>query len=486
MLRLRINFSGVVSRIILLIALTFLCFTVSCGFIDLRPIGVKIEPGSNNSVLPEIFSPVIIRFDTAMIKNETEGNLHISSDSGIVRGDTYWNGNNFYFVPIPGWTAGTRYTLSLLGTLRSVDGRETRVEHFVSFFAINKNDPPLLEFHNPSDGVSVSTNNFVMEFHFSKSMDRHSVESALTLEGIRETTFEWLVDDKILKVSAGNVLSPWLFYRWSLRDSAKCNDGIPLPKTYSGNFITDLDQTLPEVIDVYPVLYADGSWFPTGACFETKLGQGQGAAVVFNKPMGENALRSLRFDPSLTGRTELLSENSIVYIFTRDPEPGTTYTLIVSGDTRDHEGLKIGADFRINFTPDIPLINITSINFGGGFVIENFSATNNFLQVQVNSATGEFYFTINFSLLFNNDGKQNTPQKIKLAPFFPRTLAPVALQDVNWLSSNRLYMRWEGLIATDDIPHYYTLTIPGGRGGINPDTGIFMKEDIVIYLEAIK
>jgi hypothetical protein len=135
---------------------------------------------------------------------------------------------------------------------------------------------------------------------------------------------------------------------------------VPLPKTYSGYFITDKDQTLPCVTNVYPVLNTNGSWFPTGANIETGLGQGHGITVVFNKPMGESALRSLRFEPSLSGRTEFLSENSIVHIFTRDPEPETTYIMIISGDTRDSEGLKIGADFRISFSPDIPFLNVLS------------------------------------------------------------------------------------------------------------------------------
>jgi hypothetical protein len=48
-------------------------------------------------------------------------------------------------------------------------------------------------------------------------------------------------------------------------------------------------------------------------------------------------------------------------------------------------------------------------------------------------------------------------------------------------------MRWEGLSEGDsETPHYYKLTIPGGRGGINCAQGIFMKEDLTLYLEVIK
>jgi hypothetical protein len=410
----------------------------------------------------------------------------VNSDLGVTRGDKFWVGNTLYFVPISGWTPGIRYTLSLQGTIRSIDGREMRIEHFRSFFAISGNNPPLLESFSPLDGTSVSTNDFVLELKFTRSMDKPTVESAFTIDGITNNVFEWLNDDTILKVIPQRILTPWVFYRWNLRDSAKCIKGIPLPKTYTGYFLTNLDKTLPGVENVYPVLFVDGKWYPTGADIETGLGLGQGIAVVFNKPVDENALRSLRFEPSLTGRAEFLSEKSIVYIFTRDPEPGITYTLIVSGDTRDTEGLKILNELRIVFTPDIPLLEIDSIYINENTIFNDFSNLNNFIQIPINQTTGSFSFSINFSQIFDIEEKLSTPQRINITPLFPGTLAPVALQYVNWFSDNRLYMRWENLSSgSNGISNYYKLVIPGGRGGISSTTGVFMKEDIVIYMEAV-
>jgi len=461
-------------------------FFVSCGFVDLRPVEINIEPEKTNSLLPDAHSPVILKFNTEMEKSETEGIMQISSDLGTVKGDRFWKGNDLYFVPVAGWTAGIRYTLSLLGTIRSVDGREIRIERFVSFYAINKNTPPFLEWHSPADGESTGTGNVILEFHFTRPMNRLTVESAITIEGISNKTFEWTGDDSV-KVIPVSTLNPWTTYRWNLRDSAKGADEVPIAKAYSGRFITDIDQTLPKVTDVYPVLYSDGSWYPTGAGIETGLGLGQGIAVVFNKPMGENVLRSIRLEPSLMGRTEFLSEKSVVWIFTRDPEPETIYTLTISSDARDSEGLKITSDYKVYFTPDIPFLNVSSFYADGSPVMGNFSAENNFLKVKVDQGTGEFFFSIVFSLMFSAEEKQNTLTRITLSPFFPRTLAPVALQDADWISNDRLYMRWEGLSAgSDDVPHYYRLTIPGGMGGIKSGTGIYMKENITIYLEAVE
>ncbi|GBU27324.1 hypothetical protein R84B8_00854 [Treponema sp. R8-4-B8] len=455
-------------------------------FVDLRPIGIEIEPAEINSLLPDLYSPVILKFDTEMQKEDVEGILQINSDIGSVMGDKYWEENNLYFVPVQGWTAGVRYTLSFLGTIRSIDKREMLIERFVSFYAINKNSPPLLEQYIPANGSSIGTNNVVFEFNFSRSMEKHTVESALTLEGIGNKTFEWSDNDTTLKVTPDKSLSPWLMYRWNLKDSAKSIDGVPLPKTYSGYFTTDLDQTFPNVTSVYPVLFSDGCWYPTGTNLETGLLPGQGIAVSFNKLMGENVLRSLRFEPSLSGRVEMLSEKSIVYILSKNPEPETSYTLIVSGDTKDSEGLKIGDDYRLNFNVDIPYLNVLSITSANGQLMENFSPTNNVFPVHVDQGTGQITLSIHFSLIFGLEEKQNMPQKISLSYFFPKYLPPVALRNIQWIFDDRLFMQWEGLSVGEEIPYYYKLTIPGGKNGIISDSGFFMKEDVVIYLEAIK
>jgi len=470
----------------LLCIFVFSVINISCGFIDLRPIGIIIEPDVMNSLLPEPYSPVILKFDTEMEKTEAEGILQIGSDNGSVRGDKFWNGNDLYFVPVSGWTAGTRYTLSLAGSMRSVDGRELRIERFIPFYAINRNRHPVLDRFTPSSGESVGTNDVIFEFYFSRSMNKQSVESALTLESIGNKTYEWSADDTVLKIFPDKALSPWNLYRWNLKDSAECTDGIPLSKSYSGYIKTDLDQVLPQVTNIYPVLKADGCWYPTGADIETNLRQGHGIAVTFNKPMGENTLRSLRFEPSLAGRAEFLSEDSIVYIFSRDPEPETTYTLIISGDTRDSEGLKLGNDYRINFTPDIPFLKIISLTVNENTVLNDFTALNNLLPVQIDPGTSRLFFSVYFSLPFNYEEKLNLMQKITLTPFFPKTLPPIALEYISWISDDRLYMRWEGLTSGEDNIHFYKLTIPGGKGGISSDTGIHMKENITVYLEVIK
>ena len=471
-----------------LLALLCAILFASCGFLDLRQVEIQIEPEEIDSLLPDQYSPVILKFNTEMIKKDAEEIIQINSDFGAVKGDKFWRGSELYFIPVSGWTPGIRYTLSLMGILRSSDGRELRLDRYVPFYAVNKNAPPVLEWHYPSNGASVSVNNISFEFHFSQSMEKLSAENALILEGIGNKFFAWSSDDKILTVTTDKALTPWIVYRWNIKDTAKCKDGVPLPKTYSGYFTTDFDRVLPYVTDIYPVMNSNGAWYPTGAKIESGLEYGDGIAVSFNKPMGESVLRSIRFEPSLTGRTEYLSEKSVVYIFTKSPEPETVYSITISNDAKDSEGLKIGTDYKINFIPNIPYLYVLSLYVDeDNIFINDFSEHNNVLPVKIDPEDKELSFSIRFSLPFNLEEKQNIIQRITLTPFFPRTLSPVALKDADWVSSDRLLMCWEGItISENAIPNFYKILIPGGKNGISSETGIFMKEDMVIFVEAVK
>jgi hypothetical protein len=195
----------------------------------------------------------------------------------------------------------------------------------------------------------------------------------------------------------------------------------------------------------------------------------------------------LRFEPALSGRMEFLSEKSIVYIFTRNPEPEKIYTLIVSGDTTDTSGLKIGDDYKINFTPDTPYISILSFSAEDISLDIGKNTSSYCLTVPLKSATGEILIKIRFyPLFYNNEEKQNIALKISLNAFFPKTSVPIALKDAGWISYDILQMKWEGLSTSIEEPHFYKLTIPGGKGGITMLDGTYMKEDFIVYLEAVK
>lgn len=481
---------------------------VSCGFIDLRLIGFSIEPDTPDAVLSSEYGTVNITFNTEMDRQATEGIIKVTSDSGSVDGDVSWAGNTLIFRPVAPWTAGIRYALNASGMVRAADSRELRIEKVVFFYALNKSPVPQLESFAPSDGASVEsvigdTGNLsghspVLELRFSCPMDRFSTETAFSIEGMSNKIFDWSDDDTRLRISPEKNLSPWKSYRWTLADSAKSREGVPLAKSLSARFITDADRLLPRVNGVYPAIFTDDMyWQASGETLENGFGASQGIIIEFNKPMADNASNLIRFDPSLAGRAERISETAFVYIPNRDPQPETSYAIIISADAQDSGGMKMGEEFREHFTADIPYLRIISFNVDGtdaaidltnadtaksGGDLYNGEA----LAVQADvPGGGALRFTIGFSLPFELEAKQNIPRSISLAPFFPGTLPPIALRFVTWISDRHLRMEWEGLQpGTADELHFYRLAIPGGRGGIDTGNGMYMREDQYIMLEA--
>jgi hypothetical protein len=465
-----------------------------CGFVDLRPIGIEIFPSGAYTALPSESSPLRIWFDTEMMKAETEAVLQVSYYGGFVEGDLRWEGRTLYFVPASAWKPGVRYVLKLSGTVYSQDGRELLLSEVIPFFALSPVSVPCLNSVSPEDGASTAAfapGETVLEFTFSLPMDRRSTETAFTFDGSGPWYAEWLDDDRFLRIRCEKPLSPWTVYRWSLSEEALGREGAPLAAGVSGSFVTDDDRLRPEPVGILPLLKGEEenpglwrSWIPTGLDFETGLGPGQGIGIEFNKPMdGESLRRSLSFSPSLSGRTEDLSPVSAVFIPDRNPDPGVIYTMTISGDVLDDRGLKMGDDRVFFFKADIPFLAIASLNIEREDGIDEIEiparggSSPVFIDVP---GGGVLRFTVVFSLPFIPEAKGSESFRISLEPFFPADLSPVALRFVRWLSPYRVRMEWEGLEAGTE-PHYYRLSLPGGRNGINNGHGFYLEENFSFY-----
>jgi hypothetical protein len=500
------GFGGVNSRMLrigtaFLIPLMLLC---SCEVIDLRPIGVQISPGEPYGILADYYTPVILNFDTEMIKNETEQVITVSFSGGSVEGDLRWEGNTLFFTPVAGWTAGRRYTLSLMGQIYSVDGRELRLARYIPFFAVSRSELPGLESFFPADGASVGVtpeDGGVVILNFSMPMDRRSTEEGFSISGIGDKTFEWEEDDRILRIRPDKALSPWTNYRWSL-DHALSREGAPLAKPVSAQFVTDLDRSHPLVLEVFPLLPADPPnpedgrdpafflpWVRTGARMEDGLGIGQGIGIQFNKPMDKESLRkAVRLEPALSGRIELLNEDFLVYVPDKDPECETRYTLIISGDTQDKKGLRMGEDFITYFTPDIPLVRISSLFVNTELVSmpeggEGPRSYTFYLEGTASAAA----ITLVFSLPFSQEAMVTAALEIALDPWFPASISSAVLKTATWSSEDTLRLEWEGLEpGNSGEPHFYRFTIPGGKNGITNGRGSYMKNTQTIYLEVLE
>ncbi|MDR0474866.1 MAG: hypothetical protein LBH43_14475 [Treponema sp.] len=482
------------------ICLVILLFPV-CGFIDLRPIGYSTLPREAYSILSEAYSPLSVIFNTAMQEQETQKCFQVlgssgSRSSGSIEGDFFWTENELSFIPHSPWLAGVRYVMKLSGTARSLDGRELLLHEELPFFAFSPSRLPFLESFSPYDGASVGisgTDGIVLTCFFSEPMDKRSTEAAFNCEGLGDKIFQWLDDDKTLLVLSKNQLAPWTNCRWTISEKAMSREGAPLAKEASGRFITDEDRLFPGLTRILPLIKNDqqsswGFWIPIDINMGNGLGPDQAVGMEFNKPMDQESLnRAFSFEPSLPGRVEQPQVNRAVFIPDRNTEPEMIYTMKISRDIKDEGGLKMGEDYFLSFSSGLPFLKISSFTpdrAEGRFYPQNQSL----LTVPVTDVDGGlFCFTILFSLPFSEDAIRESTFRISLEPSFPRILRPVSLKFVRWVSPNMIRMEWEGLEAgKPSEPHYYKLSMPGGRNGIVDGNGSYLKEDTVFIIEAIE
>jgi len=216
------------------------------------------------------------------------------------------------------------------------------------------------------------------------------------------------------------------------------------------------------------------------------LGSGQGIGVEFSKkPDLESLRRAFSFVPSLPGRVEMLSDFTAVYIPSRDPEPEAVYSMRITGALKDTEGLKMGDDFLLPFTADIPYLNIVSFESSLDDEIHFSPLSGSVIPITVNTG-GIIQCYIRFSLPFETSVQIESAMKISLRPFFPGSLPPVSLRTARWINKDILCLEWEGPEpGYGEVSHYYRLVIPGGNSGVQNGRGSFLKNEFFLILEAV-
>jgi hypothetical protein len=474
---------------------------ISCGFLDLRPIGYSLSPAEADAILPEPFSAVKVIFDTEMEQDEVERALAITSPEGTVEGDRHWDGTTLVFVPLAPWKAGIRYNLALKGLLHGKDGRELRISVDHPFYGLLKGEAPVLQFIDPAPGTSVpvqvleadlsAPHGPPLQFRFSRPMNPQTVQDALSIEGIDQIIWAWSHEDQLLSATPKKPLSPWTVYRWTLKTSALSREGIPLGKEASGTFCTNLDTDRPYVEGTFCLGRSGTDWIDLGRSLN-ELDLGQALGLRFSEPMNrESLLQALRIEPSLPGYTVQIDERTVAYVPDRPPEPGTTYVLIVSADTKDLSALSLGQEYREAFTPSIPYLVLRSVqaNTGPSFSGPFSENTQGVYTITPQAPEGKLFINLEFSLPFSAEAKIALLKQVSLAPYFPGSLAPVTLQSATWSSDSTIHLVWVGLEGgSGDMPHYYRLSLAGGRSGITTSAadgmGYWLKESNTLMLEA--
>ena len=460
----------------------------ACGLIDLRPVSVTVDPSTAYTVLKSRDAVISVGFSTEPIRLEAERAFSVQSRSGTVEGDYFWDACGFSWKPVSPWEPGTRYRLSLSGSIQTVDGREARPEIDVPFYAVRFSGPPLIVSFLPDDGASVGVGGnglSVLALVFSESMDGRAVRDALSLRPSAEFELSWNADMTAVTLVPDAPLSPCASYTWTLATTATALDGAPLSSEAHASFTTDLDATAPHVERTYPVIFSGGTWVEAAPDL-AGLDAGHSIAVLFSEAVEEGGARSgIRIEPSRTGYADAVSPRLVVYTPERDWEPETALTLIVSEDVKDLSGLSLVDEYKERFSPIVPFLRVMQVESGDGEISADLVGAA-VLPVTVGTAPeGEFTMIFSFSSAFDAATKVAALEGVSLSVFFPATLPTPTLRGASWPSDDTLSCTWEGLRSSDATStHYYRLVVSGGQSGVYSGSGCYLEEDAAIHLEA--
>jgi hypothetical protein len=466
---------------------------MACELIDLRPIGLQIAADGADGVLAYPWSPIKIVFDCDMMKDETESLVSVKSIRGNTDLDRKWTGNTLVLSPVEAWSPGIEYTVSLSGVIRAADGREERVAEYASFHYGAEEDIPFVVSFYPEDGAKTGVNEktgaFVM-LVFSQSMDKNSVQDALTINGFNEKEYMWNEERTSLTVSNKKNIAPLETYRWTLATTAKSEKGHLLATEVSAQWTSDAETVKPEVFRVYPVVQKENKygfeWNETGNPIETGFGYGEAVKIEFTKRMDAASLKNIvRFEPALSGRIEIINPSKIVFIPERIPVIDTYYTMTVSGEAKDESGITMGGDYIVHFTPDIAYLEAVIIKVSGEPIVNG-----GVVMVKFNPVEAKFAILITFNQTFLNANQIDCVNQIKLTKIFPADAPMPVLISADWTQDKMFNQIWSKLDENGDKendqkhPYYYKYTIPGGQNGITNGRGAYLKEDIIFYINA--
>jgi hypothetical protein len=460
---------------------------VSCAFVNLEPIGVEIAADGPGGALLSAYSPVKIRFDTEMVKPDVESVVSAKSIQGNTEVDRRWEANTLVLTPVQGWSPGVVYTVSLAGVIRAVDGREERVAQYASFRYGSAADIPFVVSFYPPDGAKTGVHEkdgAFVTLYFSQPMDTYSVEDAFTINGFSEKMYHWNEEKTTVTVTNKKNIAPFETYGWTLDAAAKSAAGFSLAKTISAQWTSDAETLKPHVLRVYPVKKKESehgfAWIETGSPIEAGFGYGEAVKIEFTKKMDVSSLENIvRFEPSLSGRIEVINREAVVFIPERDPVIDTYYTMTISGEAKDENGIMMGEDYLARFKPDMLYLDMLSITVLGKSVVNGGTVT---ITLDVAEAKADIAVTFNQPFLTEN--QIDAISQIKLSKLFPADAPVPVLMSADWTQDKMLNQIWSNLSDTDthDHPHYYQCVVPGGQNGVTNGRGAYLKEDIVFYI----
>ncbi len=477
--------------------LTLILLIFSCQIIDMSDIEVTIYPSERNQIIEED-DIIWIEFSENIGQTEAEGFIQLLGPEGIVEGDLTWQDKRLRLRPYEDLTRGFRYNFKFQGMINTIDGRNYQIDKNIPFYAGTDSSKAILVSFTPESGTITSAFDPIA-FNFSKELDTNSFEQNFTINPSADLDFFWENDNSKVTVTAEQKWTNQKLHQWKIPAKVTDTDQIQIAMEYSKTFLVQLDVTPPQILNIQPTIKQnDGTYLPLTALGLTDIENNNDIYFQFDDSIDFASLNSsFSIKPDLDGHLKQISPQEFVYIKGDNFVPAEEHTITFKEGLQDISGNSIPEDIVYNFIPDVPAIQVQSIEIkhkNGNLILDD----TDFNSSDLIGIAGYEYFgadpdyILNFVITLDQQfssseitAKQNFVQGISCETTFPESVSSPFQYSSSWTSENVLSIQFIAFeIASDDEPVYYRFKILGGSISSANLSGSYLLEDVYFYFNA--
>lgn len=466
----------------------FILAASGCSLISLKKLDIACSPSEKDELVPA-GERLWVRFPFLPDTAAAEKLFTVQGGPSLISFDYEWAEETLYLKPVPELMPGVRYVFSYEGIVasRGRKGLNVSISGEIPFFYGSSIGPPSLIKFSP-DGDADTEEPLIMRFD--RAMDPESIAASFSISPLTEYSFSLSESDTVLSIRPENGWVPKTFYTWELGKGALDAKGVPIQRDIKGSFRVQKDISKPKLIQWGPVRLIGSDYYPQPGFYE-----GDDLLLQFSEPVDRGALESaFSIDPDIGG--DLIHSDRGVYIF-RPEKPfamGQTYYVTVGKELTDREGNFITDDIRFNFTTSVPVQEVREIRCIGSLLVTLQDDVFNTDQSSIITFNGPGpsytqIIEIDFAEPYGEGERDRITNSISLYAYFPDSVISPYLEQAVWIGGgSTVRLLYSGFYKSSPPgspeKKIYKLAVAGGEGNSRNGNGSYLKEDVVVFLEA--
>ena len=452
----------------------------ACSLVSLEELVISTHPADDGEVLP-VEGPVRVSFSIEPVRSTAERAFKLSSPAGISSGDFLWSGNELAFYPIPPLRKGCRCQLSVIGGIRTTDGRAFEAAASTSFHAGSKASPLALDSFSPARGATVSTTQ-ALSFAFSRSVDPSLFRRSFSLDPSTDYDLAWSADGKVATITPRSRWTTLTAYAWQVKADLADAEGLAMARAVNGTFVVQADGQAPSVVSVRPAIFTNAGFSPLAVGLD-QLGCRDAIYLTFSEDVSrESAVDAIKLTPAVRGRVLQDGPRNFAFLPEEDYAARTRYRLCLLSSVCDLAGNTMSEDYLAWFSPRVADLKVDRVFVAGGAAITVLGDSPGH-GFRPRIPDGSAMIAVEFNSPIVDPGQRDRMiTLISCTSLFPSALSPSPMS-AQWPSPSRLEMSFAGFTqSTASSTFFYKFLLPGGTSGISDGAGGTMETDACLVL----